>query len=76
MAGTEEEVVGAEDLLLVRDVLVLGMMLLLLVVLEPFAWYNESPFDPPHICVLSAAQGMLHRPSDTGAEPATSVLPQ
>lgn len=64
-----------EDLLLARDVLVLGR-LLLVVVLEPFAWYNESPFDPPQICRESPAQGILHRPSETGSDPATSVLPQ
>ena len=38
--------------------------------------YSDSPFGPPQICDLSAAHGILQRPSLAGAEPATRLLPQ
>ena len=43
---------------------------------EALAWYKDRPFGPPQIWSLSAAQGMLQRPSVTGSEPETRVLPQ
>lgn len=38
--------------------------------------YSESPFGPPQTCALSAAQGILQRPSLTSVEPAARLLPQ
>lgn len=42
----------------------------------PVTLYSDKPFGPPQICEPSAAQAILQRPSVTGAEPATRLLPQ
>lgn len=39
-------------------------------------WYSVRPFGPPQIKPGLPAQGILHRPSVTGAGPETRVFPQ